>query len=98
MTAALLSFPAPISGDALALDEMARVTRERAAVWASERLWGTTAPLRFDPSDRNRRMVAQGTTLVGPDETGVIVPVTVAIHDATFRHDGDGPTTVSYLI
>ena len=60
MTATLLSFPAPVSGDASALDPDSKVTRERAADWAYERLWGTTAPLRFDPEQANRRMAAVG--------------------------------------
>lgn len=66
-------------------------TATAVALAAERRLWGSATY----PSDRgtgNRRMVAVGTTIPGAP------PVTVAVHDATFRHDGDGPTTVSYLI
>lgn len=62
---------------------------------ASRRLWGSAAY----PSERgtgNRRMVAKGDTLIS--EFGTLPNVTVAVHDTSFRHDGDGPTTVSYLI
>lgn len=81
-----------VSGDALATVDDEQVTRDRSTLWAYERLWGTTAPLRFDPATRNRRLVAKGETIVSPfGET----PVTVATHDANRLGVND---PVRYLI